>query len=192
MGFIEGGKYQSSAAMGSSAQELSNGLLIDLVGFTILQTGQIIYWEDYNKPDKAQWLPALSKTQQTAINIYRAKYSLSSELYFIVLSDGTENLKPEPTQYTIKGNAAQKILESYNKHRYNLDSTEKNNFSFLDKFVTDYLVGRKLQIPHSMMPNVQINIVVEQVYQWSIPHSETKPLYKSKRGSRGKNRGGKR
>ena len=194
MSFIEGGKYQSSAAMGSSAQELSSGLLIDLVGFTILATEKFIPWDEYNNPDRAKWLPALTKNQQNSLNIYRAKFALSTELFFIVMSDGMEhvtehNPEPEPSQYTIKGNLATKILESYKQHRYNRDDSEKENFSFLNNFVDNYLTGKNLQL--SMLSQT-IKIKIEQVYQWSIPYSETKPLYKTRRGARGKNRSNKK
>ena len=191
MVYIEGTKadtYRSSAAMGSSCQELSNGLLLDKVGYTVLKTDNFVSWHDL---ENSLYVRKLTDAQQSAINHYRAKYSLSSELYFIVLSTGEENLnpltkEPDPTQYTLKGNVARKILEAYNKHRYDFSGEEKNSFEFLNNFVHKYLENKKLEIPHPQLPSYQIKFTVDKVYLWSIPHTETKPLRINKRGSRGR------
>ena len=188
MAFIENGKYQSSAAMGSSVQELSNGLLIDKIGYTVLKSGEFVSWHDL---ENSLYVRSLTSAQQNAINHYKAKYSLSSELYFIVLSTGEENINPQtnetdPTQYTIKGNVARKILEAYRQHRYDFNGEEKNSFEFLNNFVHNYLENKKLEIPHPQLPSHQIKFTVDKVYLWSIPHTETKPLRINKRGSRGR------
>lgn len=160
MVFIEGGKYQSSAAMGASCQELASGLLIDKVGYTILKTGQIVFWSDYQDENKVKFLPHLTKNQLLAINIYRQKYSIDCGLFFLVLSDN--ELK------VITGTLAQSVLTEYHNSRYNSDES----FPLLLDFVTTKF-GKRL-------------------YQFSVPYQATKPLYKSKRGCRGKNRGSKK
>lgn len=167
MGFIEGGKYQSSAAMGSSAQELSCGLLLDSIGYTILKTNRIVFWSDYSDPNKILFLPELTKNQQLAVNIYRQKFSIDCGLFFLVLNSDNE-------LEVIQGSKADYIISLYNAQRY-VDTKQENElgkFSLLFDFVKEQF-GSKL-------------------YQYSVPHDRTKPLYKSKRGSRGKNRGNKK
>jgi hypothetical protein len=159
MGFIEGGRYQSSAAMGSSAQELSNGLLIDKVGYTIIKTEQIVFWSDYLDDKKVKFLPLLTKGQQLAINIYRNKYSINSGLFFLVLNSSNE-------LEVIRGVRAQSILNEYRNSRYSFGENERDYFPLLLDFVAEKF-GKRL-------------------YQFSIPHSETKPLRIDKRGSRGR------
>lgn len=168
MGYIEGTKadtYRSSAAMGSSCQELSNGLLIDLVGYTILKTETTVFWSDYQDTDKVKFLPILTKGQQLAINIYRNKYSINCGLFFLVLNAHNE-------LEVIKGTQAQSILNDYRRHRYSIGENERDNFPLLLDFVSNKF-GKRL-------------------YQFSVPYSETKPLYTSRRGARSKNRGKKK
>jgi hypothetical protein len=162
--FIEGGKYQSSAAMGASCQELSSGLLLDKVGYTILKTEQIVFWSDYQDINKVKFLPILTKNQQLAINIYRQKFSIDCGLFFLVLNASNEI-------EVITGTKAQSVLSEYRNSRYNSDATEHETFPLLLDFVV-HKFGKKL-------------------YQFSIPYQATKPMYKNKRGSRGKNRGSK-
>lgn len=189
MAYIENGKYQSSAAMGSSCQEVASGMLIDKTGITILKKNEFISWDNLHGSN-ARFVKPFTSTQLSAINHYRAKYNLNRDLYFIVLATmpGTAEL----TQYTLKGGIAQGVIKAYNKHRYNKDLTEKENFDFLNNFVHSYLEGRKLEISHPQADNIKIKITVSQVYIYSIPYSETKPLYATRRGTRSKNRGKKK
>jgi hypothetical protein len=159
MAFIENGKYQSSAAMGSSCQELSNGLLIDKVGYTILKTETTVFWSDYLDDTKVKFLPLLTKGQQLAINIYRNKYAINSGLFFLVLND-TNELE------VINGVKAQSVLNDYRNSRYAFGENERDSFPLLLDFVTEKF-GKKL-------------------YQFSIPYEATKPLRINKRGSRGR------
>jgi hypothetical protein len=217
MAYIEGGRYQSSAAMGSSCQELSNGLLLDKNGITILKgtdlnvsndttikvngviktlktenktvkKNEFISWSDL--ANNASFVKPFTSTQLSAINHYRAKYQLNKSLYFIVLATMPDS--EELTQYTLKGDVAQSVIKAYNKHRYNKDLTEKENFDFLNNFVHSYLEGRTLEISHPQADNIKIRITVSQVYIYSIPRDDTKPLYATRRGTRSKNRGKKK
>jgi hypothetical protein len=159
MAFIEGGRYQSSAAMGSSCQELSNGLLIDKVGYTVLKTERIVFWSDYLDDNKVKFLPLLTKGQQLAINIYRNKYAINSGLFFLVLN-ATNELE------IIKGTKALSVLNEYRNSRYAFGENERDSFPLLLDFVSEKF-GKRL-------------------YQFSVPYSETKPLRINKRGSRGR------
>ena len=166
MPFIENGKYQSSAAMGASCQELANGLLIDKVGYTVLKTGRIVFWSDYQDDSKIGFLPQLNKAQQLAINIYRQKFCIDCGLFFLVLNPSTDELE------VLQGTKAQGVLSEYRNSRYNSDTTERDNFPLLLEFVSQKF-GKKL-------------------YQFSIPYDATKPMYKTRRGARGKNRSNKK
>jgi hypothetical protein len=164
MAYIEGGRYQSSAAMGSSCQELSNGLLLDKLGYTIVKTEQVVFWSDYQDPDKVKFLPMLTKNQQLAVNIYRQKFSIDCGLFFLVLGEhGIE---------VIKGTQAQAVLNEYRRSRYCDGINERDNFPLLLDFV--------------------VNKFGKRLYQFSVPYSETKPMYQTRRGARSKNRGKKK
>lgn len=165
MAFIENGKYQSSAAMGASCQELSSGLLLDKIGYTIVKTEQVVFWSDYQDSDKVKFLPMLTKNQQLAVNIYRQKFSIDCGLFFLVLNAHNE-------LEVIRGTKAQAVLNEYRRSRYCDGINERDNFPLLLDFVTEKF-GKKL-------------------YQFSIPYSETKPLYATRRGTRSKNRGKKK
>lgn len=188
------------AIMGSSYQELASGLLIDSVGYTIIETGVSVTWDDLHDPNKAECIKPLTDSQQLALNLYRSKYQLSTDLYFQVLcSDGEIR--------DIKGDAASKVIQSYNQHRYDNTGEDKKGFSFLNDFIQSYLTGKPMTLPHHLIPSKQVKITILKVYQWSVPLGLTKPIRfyaeiddkgntvyrESKRGTRGrKNRGRKK
>lgn len=159
-------KYVSSASMGSAKQFLTNGILLDMTGYTIIDSGRIVFWDDYQNEDKIPFLPQLSKGQQLAVNIFRQENNLNSTLFFLALDDAGE-------MQIIKDKAAQNVMLAYRNSRYYFNGDETENFPLLGDFITDYFGADKL-------------------YQWSVPFNYTKPMRASKRGSRGKNRGNKK
>lgn len=155
MSYIEGGKYQSPAAIGSACTRVESGLVLEPFGFHYQD--KLYSYEDLTSVALAG---RLSPKQALSITHYLCSQSKASP-FISFLSNGV-----------MKFVSVDGLLASYRRHRYDNQGGEKDSFELLDRFVRSQTEINGLPVDPG------------GVWIYSIPLGVTKPLRWEKRGPR--------